>query len=175
MLVPPKTVNVAREDVGDGGQAVQILAVDALWTDAARKKEAEVRAGRPVCFGVATVLCDVAAALCSRLAQILILAVAAAPFVVPDVEDSTSRGRRLSFECRRVDLRAGGAALATDDLLDFLALGVCGDDGLLGRDWGEFGRCGRRGLERDIGSVLLGLRSLRGWGLNFGHGLYVSC
>jgi hypothetical protein len=76
VLVAPEAVDVGREDVGDGGEAVQVFAVDALGTDAAREEEAEVGTGRAVGFGVAAVFGDVAAALRGGLAKIFVFAVA---------------------------------------------------------------------------------------------------
>jgi hypothetical protein len=79
MLVAPKAVDVRREEVGGGGQAMQVLAVDALGANAACEEEAEVGAGGLVGFSVAAVFGDVAASLSGGLAEVFVFAVAAAP------------------------------------------------------------------------------------------------
>jgi hypothetical protein len=147
--------------------AVQVLAVDALGTNAAREEEAEVGAWRAVGFGVPAVFGHIAAPGGGRLAQVRIFAVAAAPFVVPYVEDGARCRRRFGFECRGIDLWPRGTALATDDLLDFLAFCICRDDGLFGDYGRELGRC--RGFERRIWRCE---RRLRGWRLDFGHAVW---
>jgi hypothetical protein len=79
MLVAPKAIDVRREEVGGCGQAMQVLAVDALRADAAREEEAEVGAGGLVGFGVAAVLGNVATSLSGSLAEVFVFAVTAAP------------------------------------------------------------------------------------------------
>ena len=148
MLVSPKAIDVRWEDVGHGGQAVEVFAVDALWTYAAREKEAEVGAGCTIGFCVAAVFRNVTASLRGCLAQVFVLTVAAAPFVVPDVEDGSCGRWGFGFEGRGIDLRSRGAAFAADDLLDFLAFCICRDDGLFSGYGSELGRCG--GFERCI-------------------------
>lgn len=68
-----------------------------------------------------------------RFGEVFVFAVAAGPFVVPDVEDGAGLGRGFGFQGGGVDLRAGGAAFAADDLF-----GLGGVGGVAGR--GE--RCG---------------------------------
>lgn len=66
-FVAAETVDVGVEKVVDAGQTVQVLAVLALGTDAAGEEEAEIGAGDPVCLRVATVFCNITAALGRRL------------------------------------------------------------------------------------------------------------
>lgn len=118
----------------DPRQTMQVRALRALGAYAARKEEAEEGAGDGGGFGVATVEGDVAAARCVRLGEVLVFAVAARPFVVPDVEDCACLGRGLGGHGAGVDLGARWAALFADDLLDFAFgggdfLGGCGEVG----------------------------------------------
>ncbi len=100
-------------------------------TQALREEEAEVASSYLVGARVPGVCGDVATAGGGVLGEVFVLAVAAGPLVVPDVEDSAGLRWGLGFEGGWVDLRAGGAAFAADDLFDFLrgVLGVCGERG----------------------------------------------
>lgn len=111
-LVAAETVNVGVEEVVDGGQAVQVLALLAARTQAARKEQAKVRARYLVGLGVAAVLDNVAAPGCVRFRYVFVFAVATRPLVVPDVEDRSRLRRYLTaLECFWVHLRARWAAL----------------------------------------------------------------
>jgi len=48
--------------------------------------------------------------------EVFVFAVAAGPFVVPDVEDGAGLGRGFGLHGGGVYWRAGGAAFAADDL-----------------------------------------------------------
>lgn len=77
MLVPPEAVNVRIEDVVNVWEAMQVLAVPALWANSTREEQAEVGTRNLVCFGVAAVLGDVDAV--RGLELCIVVAIAAAP------------------------------------------------------------------------------------------------
>ncbi len=117
---------------------MQVLAFVALWAQAFREEQAEVAAGDFVGARVARVRRNVAAACSGVLAEVFVLAVAAGPFVVPDVEDGACLGWGLGFEGGGVDLGPGGASFAANDLLGLLSGGgVVGGGG--GGGEGSFG------------------------------------
>lgn len=105
VLVAAEAVDVRIEDVVDGGQAVQVLALLALGAQALGEEEAEVAPGDPVGARVATVLGYVAPRGSGSLRQILVLPVASRPLVVPDVEDRSRLRRRLALKRVGVHLR----------------------------------------------------------------------
>ena len=69
-----------------------------LRTDPAREEKTEVAAGGLVGGGPAGVLADVAAVDGVGFGEVGVFAIAAGPFVVPDVEDGAGLGRRFGFE-----------------------------------------------------------------------------
>ena len=129
VLVPPEAVHVRVEQIVQPRQAVQVLALVAARAEALGEEQAEVRAGHLVRARVARVGRDDAAAGGVRFRQVLVLAVAAGPFVVPDVEDRARLRGGLGFHGRRVDLRPGGAAFAPDDLFGFFGVRGVGEGG----------------------------------------------
>ena len=127
-LVPTETVHVGVEEVMQRRQAVEVFALVAFGADAAREEQAEVRSGHLVCACVPAVLGDVAPGGRGVFREILVLAVAAGPLVVPDVEDGACLRGRLRFKRCRVHLRPSGSSFSPDYLLGLFlcAIGVCG-------------------------------------------------
>lgn len=97
VLVAAEAVDVGVEEVVDPGEPVQVFALVAFGTQASGEEEAEVRAGDCVGAGVARVGGDGAAAGRGGLREVFVFAIAAGPFVVPDVEDGAGLGGRLGF------------------------------------------------------------------------------
>lgn len=141
VLVAPEAVDVAGKNVRHRGQAVEVFAIYSFRTGAAREEETEVRAGRLVGLCVAAVSGYVAATLRGSLGEVFVFAVTTRPFVVPDIVDCACLWGLLSLYLRWVDLGTCRSSFAPDDLLDFLAFGICCDDSLFGRV-DEFVRCG---------------------------------
>ena len=112
---------------------MQVFALVALGAEALGEEEAEVGAGDFVGAGVAGVGGDVAAGGGGGLGQVFVFAVAAGPFVVPDVEDGAGLGGGLGFDGGGVDLGAGGSSFAADDLFGLFDVGgvrrVCSGEG----------------------------------------------
>ena len=118
---------------------MEVFAVLTPWTQTPRKEETEVGSRHFIGACVAAVSRDVTASLCLVFAGEGIFAVAAGPFVVPDVEDGACLRWWLGFEEGRVLLGAGGAAFAFDDFrLFYFGYGAVG----VGGGGGEFGRGG---------------------------------
>lgn len=106
-------------------------------TYSSRKEQTKVGSCYSICLGVSAVLGDVATALCGGLGEVLVFAITARPFVVPDVEDGSCLWWWLRLDQGWVDLWSRWALLSADDLFDFLAGG-----GLL---LGDIGGCGGEG------------------------------
>lgn len=108
-------------------------------TYSSREEQAKVRSCHSIRLGVSTVLRNVATALGGGLGKVLVLAITARPFVVPDIEDGSCLWWRLGLDERWVDLWSRWALLSADDLFDFLAgcglllgdIGGCGGEGEL--------------------------------------------
>lgn len=66
-------------------------------TQALCEEETEVAPCYFIAAGITRVFGDVAAAWCGGFGEVFVFAVATGPFIIPDVEDSTSLGRRLGF------------------------------------------------------------------------------
>jgi hypothetical protein len=125
------------------GEAMQVLAVLALGADATRKVEAKVRARHVVGPRVPRVLGDVASPLCLGLREVFVLAITAAPLVVPDVENGAGLRWRFALDQGGIDLGSRGALLSPNDLLDLLFCWGC--------DLGV--GCGERELLVVVGSI----------------------
>ena len=110
----------------DPRQAVQILAIHPFWTQSPGKEEAKVGAWCAVTARVSRIARNIAARGSGGFGKVFVFAIAAGPFVVPDVEDCAGWGRGFGLESCGIDLRASGTALAPDDLLDLFAFGVGG-------------------------------------------------
>ena len=77
---------------------MQVLTLMPLRTDPPRKEKTEIAAWCLVSCRPATVLADVAAVDSLGFREVGVFAVAAGPFVVPDVEDGAGLGRGFGFE-----------------------------------------------------------------------------
>ena len=126
VLVAAKGVDVGVEVVVQRWQPVQVLALVPARARAAREEQAEEGAADPVRARVARVARHRAPARCGRLGQVGVLAVAARPLVVPDVEHGARLRRQLArLDRAGVDLRARRPPLLPEDLLCLLwRLGV---------------------------------------------------
>src|ERR1700712_246170 len=98
---------------------MKILALLSLRTYSPCKEEAEIASRDLVRLRIPGVLRNIAAPSSSSLRQVLVLAIATRPLVVPDIEDRSGLRRRLGFHCRGVDLRSRGTLLLPDNLLHF--------------------------------------------------------
>ena len=144
---------------------MQVLAVHPSWADSPCKKQAEITSWRFICFRISRVRGNDAPRGRGSLAEIFVFAVAPRPFVVPYVEDGTSRYWRFSFERCRVDLWAGRASLAPYYFLDFFAFSI-------GPYESGFGGGGHEGCGYSRGfrcRIDGGRCHDRRRGLNFGH------
>ena len=95
----------------------------AARTEAFGKEEAEVGAGDLVPACVAGVRGNVAATWCGGFRQIFVLAVAAGPLVVPDVENGAGLRRGLRFHGGGIHLWSSGSTFAANNFLGFFYFG----------------------------------------------------
>ena len=119
MLVAAETIHIRVEQVMQARQAMEVFALVTPGAEAFGEEKAEIRPGDFVAARVPGVGGYVAAARGVGFGQVFVFAVAAGPFVVPDVEDGAGLGRGFGFHGGGVDLWAGGAAFAADYLFDF--------------------------------------------------------
>jgi hypothetical protein len=142
---------------------MQVLAFLTFGAYPPGEEQAEIASVDLVALGVPGVIRNVAARDGSGLGQVLVLAVAAGPLVVPDIEDCARLRRRLGFHGRGIDLCSRGALLPADDLLDLL---LC--------SYRAFIICCR---ERDRSLLGFHPRRRHGWRrscLDVGHGVCCS-
>ena len=97
VFIAPETVDVGVEEVMQSGEPVQILAFVAPGTQPLCEKQTEVAACDAVATGISGVFGYIAAAEGGSFGQVLVFAVTAGPFVVPDVKDGASLRRGLGF------------------------------------------------------------------------------
>lgn len=99
---------------------MQTVTVLSLHTNTPREMQTKVTPVHRITLRVATILRNVAASARLRLGQVLVLAIAAGPLIVPDVEDGSCLRRRLGREGVGVHLDARRPLLLADDLADLL-------------------------------------------------------
>ncbi|KAA6412159.1 MAG: hypothetical protein FRX48_04310 [Lasallia pustulata] len=124
VLVAAEAVDVGVEEVVDPGEPVQVFALVAFGAQASGEEEAEVRAGDCVGAGVARVGGDGAAAGRGGLREVFVFAVAAGPFVVPDVEDGAGLGGGSDFRVEGSTWGRAGRRLRRMIFLVFLTSGA---------------------------------------------------
>lgn len=146
MPIPPKAVHIRVEQVVRPREPVQVIAVLSLDTNASREMQAEVAAIYAVGLRIPAVFRNIAPTARLGFGEVLVLAITAGPFVVPDVEDGTCLGRRFGGQGVGVYLDAGWALLLANDFADLLLcrrrdFGRCRCE----RCVGVF--CGHRGID----------------------------
>ena len=122
MLVPAEAIDVRVEGVEESRETVQVFTFLAPRAQAFGEEETEVGSRDFVGARVAGVAGDAAAA-GGGGGLVFVFAVAAGPFVVPDVEDGACLGGRFGFE-GRVDLGPRWSSFLADYFLGFLLFGV---------------------------------------------------
>src|SRR4051794_34990495 len=95
---------------------MQILTLMALGAQSPGKEKAEIRARCLVCTSITAVSADIASRGRSCFRQISVFSVAARPFVVPDVENSTRLRGWLGFQGGWIHLWSSWPSFATYDL-----------------------------------------------------------
>lgn len=123
VFVAAEAIYVRIEGIEETRQAVQVFALLAAGTEPLGEEEAEVAAGDFVAASVAGVPGDIAAA-GGGGGLVFVFAVAAGPFVVPDVEDGAGLRGGFGFH-GGVDLGAGGASFLAFYYLCLFFFGFC--------------------------------------------------
>ena len=104
----------------------------AARTETFGEKKAKVRARDFVPTSIAAISCDNTSTRSVSLGKVFIFAIAARPFVVPDIEDCTCLRGWFGFHSRGVDLGTGRASFTADNLFGLF----CSWIGVIVEIWG---------------------------------------